>query len=650
MSEWSIEQSRQTYNIARWSEGYFDISQQGHLIAKPNHHCPDVFDDQPENRSPTNRSTGIDLPQLMEEIQQSGLRLPVLVRFTDILDGRVRQLCSAFDKARKAFSYQGSYSSVYPIKTNQQRHLVEGLLKAGGNRLGLEAGSKPELLAVLGLLSQQETVHGAISGRIIVCNGYKDREYIRLALIAQQLGHQVYLVVEKLSELEQILQEGRVMNIQPVIGLRTRLSTVSSGQWQNTGGEKGKFGLTAGQLIQAMDILKQQQSQHCLKLLHFHMGSQISDIHEIRRGVSECARYYAELRRFGAPIDIVDVGGGLGVDYEGTGSNSHFSTNYTIDDYASQIVRGLAEACNREKQPQPTIFTESGRGLSAHHAVLITNVIDREIPDALPVSAPAASSPLALQLLWQKLQQVNSNQPLQAFSQAEQALSEIAEGYLHGEFSLVEKAQAEAIWMQFCRQLLPKLDPARRPHRPILDQLNEKLAHRLFCNLSLFQSLPDVWGIGQVFPVMPLQGLDQPPAIRARLQDITCDSDGRIDDYADGEGVESTLPLPLPPKDKPQLLAFFLVGAYQEILGDMHNLFGDTDSVHVELTATGYQLVQPKMGDTVEDLLEYVNYDAKELLNSLEASLNASNLDPADKQCWLGELREGFRGYTYLED
>lgn len=626
--------ARRTWNIDQWGSGYFDVDNQGYTLVRP--------------LGPAAPGPALPLTGLVQQLLASGLRLPVLVRFSDILHDRVEQLCGAFDQAMQDADYKAGYTAVYPIKVNQQRRVVEEILataERGNGRVGLEAGSKPELLAVLALSDRDSS--------LIVCNGYKDREYIRLALLGEKLGHRVYLVVEKLSELTQVLEEARALNVQPRIGLRARLASIGKGKWQNTGGEKSKFGLTASQIMQVVETLREQNALASLQLVHFHLGSQIANIRDIQRGLRECARFYQSLVELGAPVDCVDVGGGLGVDYEGTRSRSDCSANYSMADYARHVVTAFAQLCQETGLPQPHLISESGRALTAHHAVLITNVIDEERIDTAPPPRPDTPDP-QLDALWRVLDQLDGEQEprelVEAWHDLLQAVSELQDRFVLGQCDMSVRAGGERVYTAACHRLREQLDGRNRAHRDIQDELAEKLADKLFVNFSLFQSVPDVWGIEQIFPVLPLSGLAQTPTRRAVIQDITCDSDGRIDHYVDGQGVESTLPLPEWANEDQRWLGFFLVGAYQEILGDLHNLFGDTDSVDAALDAQGnWVLSNPLAGDRVADVLAYVNFDADKLQQQLMAQLAASELTPQEQDQFAQSLGNGLKGYTYLQ-
>lgn len=625
---WSVANARETYNIAYWSNGYFGVNDDGHLVARPD---------------PTSDRT-IDLYGLTREFAAHELTLPVLVRFSGILEHRLRDLWEAFDAAALARGYRGRYTAVYPIKVNQQRSVVDALVHHGGERLGLEAGSKPELLAVLARARENS---------IVVCNGYKDREYLRLALIGKALGHHVHIVVEKLSELELVLQESKDLGIAPLLGLRLRLASIGAGKWQNTGGEKSKFGLTASEALRACARLRDADLLGALRMIHFHMGSQIANVQHILAGMREAARYYAELRGLGADVRIVNVGGGLGVDYEGTGSRSFCSMNYSVREYANNVVYALAEICEEKNLPHPDIVTESGRAITAHHAVLITNVVECEQAPGRDAPAPAhPEEPAVIRDLWQTYTNLTSRAAIEAYHDAVYYLDQVQGMFNHGVLSLAERARAEQIYFAVGWKVRELLDPGAKAHREVLDELDEKLADKYFCNFSLFQSMPDSWAIDQIFPVVPLNRLNEAPTRRAVLQDITCDSDGRVDFYVNAEGVDTTLPLHPPRDGEPYLLGIFLVGAYQEILGDMHNLFGDTDSVHVELTPDGgHRLVAPRRGDTVDSVLRYVHFDAEELLAAYRDKVGRSaDLTSDRRDLYLKELAAGLEGYTYLED
>jgi arginine decarboxylase len=603
---WSIEQSTHTYSINNWGDGYFAINAKGHVCVKPS----------------SDKEIELDLYDIAQSLKDKNLSLPVLVRFTDILKDRVTRLNDAFEKACVTNNYQGQYTPVYPIKVNQQRQVVEGILSA--EKIGLEAGSKPELLAVMALSNKG----------VVVCNGYKDRAYIRLALIGIKMGLNLYLVIEKPLELELIIEEAAKLNVKPQLGVRVRLSSISTGKWQNSGGEKSKFGLHAHEVLQLIERLKQNHLLDSLKLLHFHMGSQIANIHDIKIALKEAGQFYVELHRLGAEIRIIDAGGGLGVDYDGSGSRRESSINYSLDEYAQNIVRSFAKLCTEKKIPHPDIITESGRALTAHHAVLITNVTDvesiytnNEELLALPV--------------------VHNN--VEHFHDAQYALTEARARFTQDKLSITELAKAENDYALICQQIKSQLNSNTQSEAIILEELNEKLADKVFCNFSLFQSMPDIWGIDQIFPIMPIHRLNEQPTRRAVIQDLTCDSDGRIDQYIDGQNIENTMPLHSIDSNKPYFIGFFMVGAYQEILGDMHNLFGDTHSINIMLDDNGYHFYDFQEGEHVSDLLDYVHISSEELKAAFRDKLVKSNLCELEQLDFEKELIAGLTSYTYLE-
>jgi len=603
---WTIQQAAQLYAIDLWGDGYFSINAEGHVCVKPS----------------SDKTGELDLYEIACSLGDKQLSLPVLVRFTDILKDRVTRLDNAFKKACLNNAYRGKYTPVYPIKVNQQRQVIEGILAA--DNIGLEAGSKPELLAIMALSNQG----------VVVCNGYKDRAYIRLALIGLQMGLELYLVIEKPLELELIIEEAARLNIKPSLGLRVRLSSISAGKWQNSGGEKSKFGLHAYEVLQLIERLKQAGMLDALKLMHFHMGSQIANIHDIKIALKEAGQFYVELHRLGAKIQIVDAGGGLGVDYDGSRSRRESSINYSQDEYAQNIVRSFADICAEKQVPQPDIITESGRALTAHHAVLITNVTD--------IESVYSNEEVALEL------PANLNLA-EAYHDAHFQLSEARAKFARDKLSINGLAQAENDYAILCQQIKRQLNPNNQSEATILQELNEKLADKVFCNFSLFQSLPDIWGIDQIFPIMPIHRLDEQPTRRAVIQDLTCDSDGRIDQYIDGQNLENTLPVHLIDTKQPYLIGFFMVGAYQEILGDMHNLFGDTHSINIKLDANGYHFYDLQEGEDVSELLDYVHISSEELKTAYREKLAKSDLSDGQRQEYEQELVAGLNAYTYLE-
>ncbi|WP_308874909.1 biosynthetic arginine decarboxylase [Thiothrix subterranea] len=627
---WNIEAARRLYSIQHWGDGYFDINAAGNVAM-----CV-----------PGNPAQQVDLHALAMRVHnEDGMRFPLLVRFVNVLHDRVQRLQGAFNQAIADCGQSSQYTAIYPIKVNQQRSVVQEILKGGGTQVGLEAGSKPELMAVLG---------SAPTGSTIICNGYKDREYLRLALIGRQMGHRIFIVVEKPSELAETLEEATKLGIEPLLGIRTRLYTLGKGKWQNTGGEKSKFGLSAAQALHMIEQLQAAGKLDCLQLLHFHMGSQIANIQDIQRGMREASRYFAELHRLGANIRVVDVGGGLGVDYDGSRSRNECSINYSLQEYANTIVRSVQDVCEEYELPFPDFISESGRGLSAHHAVLITNVIDTdpEQPEVQPtLSEPDDDDPMILHNLFRLYHNRKRLPPSEIYHDAAYWLDDAHGMYAHGFIDLNQRARAEEFHRAICRKLLsqPELFEALEPE--IQTSLQEKLADKYFCNFSLFQSMPDAWAIEQIFPIMPLHRLQENPDRRVTLQDLTCDSDGTVSTYVESGRLASTLALHSLQKNQPYLLGIFMVGAYQEILGDLHNLFGDTDSINVELLPDGsYKLSEPERGDTIDELLRYVHFEPKDLLAQCRRKLAAAVDDSERQKMLLREIEAGLIGYTYLED
>ncbi|QZN96844.1 biosynthetic arginine decarboxylase [Symbiopectobacterium purcellii] len=631
MNDRNASEMLRTYNIAWWGNNYYDVNELGHISV-----CPDP--DVPEAR--------VDLARLVKEMQQDNQRLPALFCFPQILQHRLRSINAAFRRARESFGYEGGYFLVYPIKVNQHRRVIESLVNSG-EPLGLEAGSKAELMAVLG--------HAGMTRTVIVCNGYKDREYIRLALIGEKLGHKVYLVIEKMSEIKLVLEEAEQLNVVPRLGVRARLASQGSGKWQSSGGEKSKFGLAAVQVLQLVEMLREAGRLDSLQLLHFHLGSQLANIRDIATGVRESARFYVELHKLGVNIQCFDVGGGLGVDYEGTRSQSDCSVNYGLNEYANNVIWGIGDACNEHGLPHPMVITESGRAVTAHHTVLVSNIIGVERNEFSEPTPPEEDDPRALESLWSTWQEIKMPGTRRSLREwlhdSQMDLHDVHTQYTHGMLNLTQRAKAEQLYLSICQQIQQQLDPSNRAHRPIIDELQERMADKLYVNFSLFQSMPDAWGIDQLFPVLPLEGLDKLPERRAVLLDITCDSDGTIDHYIDGDGIATTMPMPPYDPENPPLLGFFMIGAYQEILGNMHNLFGDTATVDVYVFQDGsIELEESDEGNTVADMLEYVQLDPEVLMARFRDQVKETNL-PADIQSqFLDEFESGLYGYTYLED
>ncbi len=616
------------YNINHWGEGYFHVNPAGNIEI-----------------SQQGAEKGIELQAIVHAASRAGLQLPLLIRFTNILHDRVLRLYQAFSLAIEETAYSGKYQLVYPIKVNQEYCVVRELLNAPNHSIGLEAGSKPELMAVIGLLGQ----HGPTT---IVCNGYKDSGYIRAALIAQQMGHTVFIIIEKRSELDIILRESARLSIKPLLGVRIRLVNKCLGKWENTGGAKSKFGLNAEQVLDLVHHLKTQNALDCLQLMHCHLGSQIANIHDIRNCMQEVSRYYIELRRLNAPINTIDVGGGLAVDYEGTRSNTDCSMNYSVNEYATNILLTVRDLCLEAEMPEPNIISESGRALTAHHAVIVTNITDIDVASKtpqLPIIEPDESR--VILDIWDTYQVMTNHSPMEVYHYAEHALNEAHSMFKHGVISLTEKAKVEQLYTTICLEIQQRLDDTIPGDRELIESLNERLAAKLFCNLSFFQSIPDAWAIGQIVPIAPITQLAEKRCMHGILQDLTCDSDGTLKKYTGESGITSTLLLPRFNENKPYDIAFFLVGAYQEILGNLHNLFGDTNSMDVKLTMNGgFEINDLVSGDTITNVLNLAHYDTKKLLQSYEKQLIQTELPDEQIQTYLNELRSIFTKLTYLDN
>ncbi|MBB3102104.1 arginine decarboxylase [Azomonas macrocytogenes] len=624
-SQWTAADSRSLYGIRHWGAGYFAINDAGSVEVRP----------QSDSGKP------IDFGYLIGQLREAGLSLPLLVRFPDILQDRVRRLTGAFDTHIDKLDYSGRYTALFPIKVNQQEAVIKSIIATRDVAIGLEAGSKPELMAVLAL---------APKGGTIVCNGYKDREFIHLALIGQKIGHNVFIVIEKESEVELVIEEARQLGLVPQLGLRVRLSSLASSKWADTGGERAKFGLSAAQLLSVIERLREAGIEQGVRLLHFHMGSQIANLADYRQGFREAIRYYAELRALGLPLDHIDVGGGLGVDYDGTHSRNSSSINYDMDEYAGTVVGMLKEFCDRQNLPHPNIFSESGRAMSAHHAVLVIQVTDIERHnDELPQVEKRDELPDTVRALVDLTGPTDAEMVTETYWRATHYMSESAAQYASGKLTLTQKALAEQSYFAICRRLFEQLKASQRSHRAILDELNDKLADKYICNFSVFQSLPDTWAIGQILPIVPLQRLVEEPVRRAVLQDLTCDSDGKIRQYVDEQSIETSMPVHEVQPGEEYFLGVFLVGAYQEILGDMHNLFGDTDSVNIYQRQDGsYYHSGIETHDTIEDMLRYVHLSPEELMTRYRDKVSGGHLTARERTQFADALRLGLTRSSYL--
>ncbi len=625
MTGWSIERARHTYSIAHWSSGYFDVAMDGRVVA----------------RVGGASAPSIALADVAAAAEARGLKLPLLVRFADVLGDRVASLQHAFAEAMREWEYGGGYTAIYPIKVNQHLNVAGELVDSGGPGFGLEAGSKPELVAVLAL---------AKPGSVVICNGYKDREYLRLALIGRKLGLNVFIVIEKPGEARMALEEAASLGVTPLFGARMRLASIGAGKWQNTGGDKAKFGLNPRQLLDLIAELRAADRLDCLKLLHFHMGSQISNVRDIAGGMREATRYFVELANDGIAIEYMDVGGGLGVDYEGTRSRSECSINYSLAQYAANIVGPLAEACAQYGLAPPRVLTESGRAITAHHAVLIANVsaVERAPEGAIGVGHDAEAP--AIRHLREIVEEIDARPPMELYEEAKHHVAEGQSLFALGGLDLAQRATLDDLFFAIANAVRARLRTDERTHRQTLDELNEKLVDKYFLNFSLFQSIPDVWAIDQVFPIMPIAGLDREPDRHGVIADLTCDSDGRIDQYVDSQGLDSSLPLHEPRAGESYRLGIFLVGAYQDALGDIHNLFGDPDSVVVRMTAGGFELEHGHRGDTTDRVLGFVGYDVTDLRLRFSRKLAAAGFPREEAERVKGALETALTGYTYLED
>jgi arginine decarboxylase len=614
--------------MSGWGQGYFRINEMGHVTVHPD----------------GNPKRGLDLFQLALDLNAQGVGLPLLLRFSDILRSRIQALATQFESAMKEFGYDGAYTTVYPVKVNQQRHVVQEIVEFGTpHGAGLECGSKPELMAVLGL--NESTNH------LIVCNGYKDEEFMRLALMGQKLGHTVMIVLEQLNELEVLLRVAEDMDVQPTVGVRIKLASQGSGRWAKSGGEKSKFGLGAIELVKLLDRLTAAGRQDILRLVHFHLGSQIPDIRVIKAGLEEIGRYYAELRGMGFNrLEFVDVGGGLGVDYDGSRSTRSASVNYSLREYANDVVYTLGSVCRSEEIPMPHIISESGRALTAHHSLLLINVIDVEsLTEPMPPKLRDDPHALLMEMA-ENLESFAADRVQEVFHDVVFARERAQEYFASGVFSLRDKADAEQFYLCTLNAIASAIADDKAAYPEVATHIESVLIDRYFCNFSVFQSLPDNWAIDQIFPIMPIHRLNEPPSRRGTLQDITCDSDGVIDRFTGGRKGKPSLELHPVIEEEPYILGIFLTGAYQEILGDLHNLFGDTNAVHVRLTDQGYEVTDLVHGDTVTEVLNYVQFHASDLLATFRRKVGkARELTRQEANSFIADYVAGLEGYTYLE-
>jgi len=626
---WSIQKSEELYRITGWGDPYFSINQAGHITVFPQ----------------GNRGGCIDLYELVQDLKLRGLRLPLLIRFSDILADRIERLNACFVKAIARYSYQGKYQGVYPVKVNQQRQLVEELVHYGKPFLfGLEAGSKPELLIALATLKTP--------GALLICNGYKDAEFIETALLSQRLGQIPIIVIEQLEEVDLIINAARKLGIEPIVGVRAKLNTKGSGHWEDSAGDKAKFGLRIWEIMEVVERLSAANLLDSLQLLHFHIGSQVSAISAVKDAIREAAQIYVELAGLGANMQYLDVGGGLAVDYDGSKTNFYASKNYTIQNYAYDVVAEVQETCAQRNVSVPTLISESGRAIASHQSVLIFDVLGvTETPHA-KITAPLETEHLIVRNLYETLEQLNEENFQEAYHDALQFKDEAISLFSFGYVSLSERSKAERLFWEICDRILQIV--RHQNYVPDdLEDLERIMATTYYCNFSVFQSVPDSWAIDQLFPIMPIHRLNEEPTFRGTLADLTCDSDGKIDRFIDLRDVKSVLELHSFQKSEPYYLGLFLAGAYQEILGDLHNLFGDTDAVHIHLTpGGGYKIEHVIKGDSMTEVLQYVQYSRDGMLENLrretERALEAKQITLLEARLFLQNYEHSLNGYTYL--
>ena len=629
MRGWTVRDSLELYNVTAWGAGFFTVNEKGHVEVRPR----------------GEQGPGIDLLDLVQDLNQRGLRTPLLVRFSDILASRVRGLCAAFSRAISDYGYKGGFRGVYPIKVNQQRHVVEEIVEYGAvEKVGLEAGSKPELLIALAILDTP--------GALIICNGYKDRAYIETALLAQRLGRTPIIVVDRFRELDLVIKISRDLGIRPHIGMRARLTTKGAGKWIESTGDRSKFGLTAVEIVEAVDLLRGEDMLDCLELLHFHIGSQITAIRAHKDALREASRVFVGLHQMGAKPRMVDVGGGLGVDYDGSQTNFHSSMNYSVQEYANDVVAAIQEACDKEQIPHPDIVTEAGRAMTAHHSVLIFDVLGvHEMLSGKPPEPVAEEDHKVLKDLAEIWTSISQKNVQEAYHDSLQLKEEAAELFSLGYLDLRARARVERLFWDCCEKILRIV--RELPYVPDdLEPLEKGLADTYYGNFSVFQSAPDHWAVKQLFPIMPIHRLEERPTHRGVFADLTCDSDGKIDKFIDQRDVKDVLELHAI-NGQPYYIGVFLVGAYQEILGDLHNLFGDTDAVHVRLGEDGrYEVEHVVEGDVVTEVLQYVQYDKGTLIEkvrrTIEVAMRAGQISLEDSARLRRHYEQGLQEYTYL--
>ncbi len=630
MRKWRIEDSSELYNITGWGVDYFSINEKGDVVVKP----------QPD-------SCPVDLKELVDELSLMDVTAPVLLRFPDILDDRIVKISNCFKKASEEYKYKAQNFIIYPIKVNQMRPVVEEIVGHGKKyNIGLEAGSKPELHAVIAINTDPES--------LIICNGYKDEDYIELALLAQKMGKRIFIVVEKLNELRLITSIAKRLKVRPNLGIRIKLASVGSGKWEESGGDISKFGLTSSELLDAFDFIEKNKLGDCLKLIHFHIGSQVTKIRRIKIALREASQFYVQLRKLGFNVEFVDIGGGLGVDYDGTGSsNSESSVNYTLQEYVNDSVSTFVDASDKNNIPHPNVITESGRSLTAHHSMLIFEVLEAtSLSTWNPEDEASDTDHEMVREMFQLWDNLNQPRMLETWHDAQQIREEALDRFSLGLIDLDTRAKVEKLFWSIAQRVNQIAGDLK--HVPTeISRISKLLSTKYFCNFSLFQSLPDAWAIDQIFPIMPIHRLDEEPLISATLQDMTCDSDGKIDNFIPIKNSSHRLLLhPLNSKE-PYYLGVFLVGAYQEILGDLHNLFGDTNAVHVSVNEDGYHIDKVIDGETIAEVLDYVQYNSKKMVRTVETwvttSVKVGIITLEEGKEFLSNYRSGLYGYTYLE-
>ncbi|MDR0969422.1 MAG: biosynthetic arginine decarboxylase [Lentimicrobiaceae bacterium] len=629
MRKWRIEDSEELYNINGWGRNYFSINSKGNVVVTPRKDCAEV-----------------ELRELIDELILRDLSTPILLRFPDILDNRIEKIDSCFKTAAKEYGFTAQNFIVFPIKVNQMRPVVEEIVDHGKKfNIGLEAGSKPELHAIIAINADNDS--------LIICNGYKDEDYIEMALLAQKMGRTIIIVVEKLNELKLITKIARRLNVKPNIGIRIKLASSGSGKWEDSGGDVSKFGLTSSELLEALDFLEKNKMKESLRLVHYHIGSQVNKIRRIKIALREAAQFFVQVYKMGFNLDFVDVGGGLGVDYDGSrSSNSSSSVNYSIQEYVNDAIFSIVDACDKNEIPHPNIITESGRALAAHHSVLVFEVLESaHLPVWGDEEEIKEEDHELIHELYAALSNLKQSSMLETWHDAQQIREEALDLFSLGLLDLKTRAQIERLFWSIAHEVNRISGNMKRLPEELIN-LPKLLSDKYFCNFSLFQSLPDSWAIDQIFPIMPIHRLDEKPDRTATIQDITCDSDGKIDNFISTKNSSHYLPMHSLRKD-PYYIGVFLVGAYQEILGDLHNLFGDTNAVHVSVNEKGYSIDQIIDGETVAEVLEYVQYNPKKLVRTVEAwvmsSVKKGKITVEEGKEFLSNYRSGLYGYTYLE-